>query len=232
MNINTLKKYWKELEHYKNGGSLYARIWFSDPNDGDTCYTIWYKVGEEGWTIDKVFNYDLEFDKIQIIINDEHVEFRKALAEGKIVEFKHPQVGYDEWEIVTHEHLFQSVVPGREYRIKPDEHKFKVEDWVIFEDNTKHKITEINKFSYTFDNNFSCGFETHTVLSMKHWKPKQNEFCWFWDKLDLKPFLSKFIENTKDGSFVSEGITFTSGRVISIYCEPFIGELPTNLKEK
>lgn len=90
MNINTLKKYWKELEHYKNGGSLYARIWFSDPNDGDTCYTIWYKVGEEGWTIDKVFNHDLEFDKIQIIINDEHVEFRKALAEGKIVEFKHP----------------------------------------------------------------------------------------------------------------------------------------------
>ena len=102
MNKELIKKYKTEFDHWLNGGKLLAK-----PNiKGWINY-----YGEDIWT---------HSAETLIVIDDEYSMFRKALIEGKIVEFKHPQVGDDEWEIVTPEHLFQSVVPGREYRIKPE----------------------------------------------------------------------------------------------------------------
>lgn len=185
MNKELIKKYKAEFDHWLNGGKLQARF----------VYDQWVEAPKDIFSFNAV--------NFVLVIDDEHVEFRKALAEGKIVEFKHPRVGYDKWEIVTPEHLFQSVVPGREYRIKPEEPKFKVGDWVIFEDNTKHKITEINKFSYTFNNNFSCGFETHTVLSMKHWKPKKDELVILKNKNDIISII-KYNGETNVHPFIGE----------------------------
>lgn len=123
MNIATLNKYWKELEYYKNGGSLQARVWISDPNDGDTSYTLWYKVGEEGWDINKVFSYTLDYDKLQIIMDDSYSIYRKALAEGKTVEVLH-YTGYKEFDQNPWK-LFAIGVstfdkPVENYRIKPE----------------------------------------------------------------------------------------------------------------
>lgn len=100
---------------------------------------------------------------------------------------------------------------------------YKPGDWLIDIKGNQRPINTIFKVEDEYTR--------YRVADVKLWQPRSGDWCWFWDKLDLKPFLSKFIENTKDGSFVSEGITFTSGRVISIYCEPFIGELPTICKE-
>ena len=102
MNKELILKYKTEFDHWLNGGKLRHKAYgkWEQTNNIWSCRTA---------------------DIAAVVIDDQYVEFRKALAEGKIVEFKHPQVGYKDWEIVTQEHLFQSVVPGREYRIKPEE---------------------------------------------------------------------------------------------------------------
>ena len=115
MNKELIKKYKVEFNYWLNGGELlYSYI------DDKLLWKSMDEIDKNTYPVYIRNPFQLSEHHI-IIINDEYVEFRKALAEGKTVEFKHPQVGYKDWEIVTQEHLFQSVVPGREYRIKPEE---------------------------------------------------------------------------------------------------------------
>ena len=162
MNKALIKKYKAEFEHWMNGGKLLIKMstgWEPIPLD----YT-WHLTGK------------------LIIINDEYVEFRKALAEGKIVEFKHHQVGYDEWEIVTPEHLFQSVVPGREYRIKPEEPKFKVGD-IVQNFESVYSILDEKTADYLNSNDY-CGPSTSLY----------NETDKIYDEYDK----NKYIHNKKN----------------------------------
>lgn len=200
MNKELIEKYNTEFNHWLNGGKLLSK----HSNDKN-----WYEAT------------DPSFNNVNVIyiINDEYVEFRKALAEGKTVQFHYinSTIGLDEWQTIkdVNELTFSHSIDL--YRIEPEEPQFKVGDWI--KNNSSNIV-----FRYTNDMlkpDLSC---------CEPWQPKPGEWCWFWDKLGLKPFLSKFIENTKDGSFVSEGITLPSGLVVSTYCEPFIGQLPSICK--
>lgn len=197
MNKALIKKYKPEFEHWLNGGKLLQKqINLVVPAEWEEFLEDW----------------DWPIDELVIIINDEYVEFRKALCEGKVIQIwdvikQHLSDAskdiYDwrDFKSFTRSSPFSSSID--KYRIKPEEPKFKVGDWVIFEDNTKHKITEINKFSYTFNNNFSCGFETHTVLSMKHWKPKQDELVILKNKNDIISII-KYNGETNVHPFIGE----------------------------
>lgn len=71
MNKELVNKYWKEFCHWKDGGKLlYTEDlveWCDVPNE--------YK-----WDIDVC-------DWVVLIINDEYVEYRKAVVEGKQLEW-------------------------------------------------------------------------------------------------------------------------------------------------
>lgn len=208
MNKELIKKYKAEFDHWLNSGKLLAKHY----NKGWINY-----YGEDIWT---------HSAETLIVIDDEYVKFRKALAEGKIVEFKHPQVGYDEWEIVTPEHLFQSVVPGREYRIKPEEPKFKVGDWVIH--NQKFKIV-----TKVVDGLIDCLDHSPARVMRKDtlelWDPKLGEWCWFHNGTVESLYFYKF------HSIIFEGYIADIEHVMTAqifkYCEPFTGNLPTIIKD-
>lgn len=56
------------------------------------------------------------------------------------------------------------------------------------------------------------------------WQPQLNEWCWFWCKDDTIPTLDKFKSRTGSTNYM----TATNGYP---YCEPFIGQLPSFLKD-
>lgn len=135
MNKELIKKYKKEFDHWLNEGYLLARVITSD--EDDFLYTIWYEVDNkvlalEEWTSDYLFNLtniQTNYYKPQFIINDEYVELRKALIEGKEVETKIYYSEYpsclrnaerrEEWHKFTNKDIFFG--PAKYYRVKPDE---------------------------------------------------------------------------------------------------------------
>ena len=62
---------------------------------------------------------------------------------------------------------------------------------------------------------------------MTNFKPQPNEWCWFWNVSDFNaPILSRFC-NMKDNLFKCTN----SKQILFTHCEPFIGQLPTILKD-
>ena len=220
MNKELINKYWEEFCHWKDGGNL-------------LCQTehlgTWYEVTDEKWD----FVCDITF-----IINDEYIEFRKALIEGKTIQHLDLDL---EW--VTWVAQVGFTLPLQHYRIKPGEPKFKVGDWVRHEDTSigvvKCIITlprgrDIEVY-WKLDKNGSplTGYNAgeHKSSKLTPWQPKPDEWCWFWNHED-NPILGQFIKNVNE-KYQMKSI---DGSVSSIYgdflnCEPFIGTLPTHLKE-
>lgn len=221
MNLETLKKYWNELEHYKNGGSLLARIWITDDNDGDESYTIWYKVGCECWDINKVFNYTLDYHKLQIIINDEYSIYRKALAEGKIIQINNSNpetwIDIDTDKLANYNPSF--------LRIKPDEPKFKVGDFVTpLNRNINYSVWQIDKVLSC--NTLVSGSTMLDPRTIQLWMPVKGEWCWFYDSKSNKcAVISQFKEKWKN-KFRSTTDTHWQ------FCEPFLNSIPSYFKDK
>ena len=140
MNKQLINKYKPEFDHWLNEGSILARVITSD--EDDFMYTIWYVVDSndlEKWKAEYLFNLtntQIEYYKPQFIINDEYVEFRKALAEGKTIEYLGQSSNL--WQELkdANFNLHQTC-----YRIKPDEPKFKVGDFVKVTPKSHRAIT-------------------------------------------------------------------------------------------
>lgn len=216
MNKQLINKYKPEFDHWLNGGKL-------------LCYTevdgLYYEVTDEKWD----FICDIGF-----IINDEYVEFRKALAEGKTIQIydvieQHPsdrtfdKFGWRDFKSFTSSSSF-SKTPDL-YRIKPDEPKFKVGDFVRYVYSTRARALEINNINgnrYYFTNSeMSC-----VEHELEPWTPVKGEWCWFYDSKSGKfAALAQFKEINND-YFIS--ITDASWK----YCEPFLNSLPSYLKDK
>lgn len=109
MNTELIKKYKAEFTYWLNGGSVLLGI-----RDSITSIIKWYP------SVTDPFEEESTSGELLVIINDDYCIYRKALAEGKIVEFRHEKMGFEDWTIVNEEHIFQNVVKGREYRIKPE----------------------------------------------------------------------------------------------------------------
>lgn len=203
MNKKLINKYLNEFVHRKDGGSILVK--YANPRDAEEGYEDWHED-------DEVWNSNLPY---LIIINDEYSHFRKALAEGKTIQYRNINIrGFEKWEDLK----TLSFNPNFEHRIKPEEHKFKVGDWVR-QGNFVTKVHRVESGYYYDKNN-----ESISVEKAVKWDPKEGEWCWFWDEHYTTAILAKF-ENISDGLFVEH-----NGNIFE-YCEPFIGELPTHLKD-
>ena len=209
MNKELIRKYKAEFDHWMDDGKLQVKF-VNDP---------WEEAPED------IFSYNAV--NFVLVIDDEYVEFRKALAEGKTIQHVSYTIG--EWVDFnkgfepTPSYTFLSTPEN--YRIKPEVHKFKVGDWVRSEEYGIIKLNTMNVDSYnTYPDTHKKGSGIYAEL----WKPKNNEY--FWYKNDLVKF---------DESQTNAGVLLQSARGCSYhvpanfekYCEPFIGQLPSNLKQ-
>lgn len=191
MNKELIKKYKDEFEYWllTNNCLLKTKV------EGN-----WIEVTESTWNLSE--------DNL-IVKNDEYVEFRKALAEGKTIEEYYCAWGHNGWTVFGGEFLNEA----DDYRIKPEEPQFKVGDWVRFSGIG-------NKLIKRFE-------DTDNPNEFKLWQPNPNEWFWAIHKY-YTPILVQFVKKDK-GVYIytvdgNEGGTFD--------CEPFIGQLPSNLKDK
>ena len=113
MNKELIKMYFKEFEHWLNDGKLQAKF----------VYDNWIEAPKD------VFSFTMV--NFILVIDDEYVEFRKALAEGKTIQMYCSYDGVTPfWDDMTE--VIKSigfVMTKENYRIKPEveEPKFKVE---------------------------------------------------------------------------------------------------------
>lgn len=121
--------------------------------------------------------------------------------------------------------------------------QFKLNDWVNITKQNHTRLLQLTKVEnirgsnmlYFGKNEYSI-FEERVNTTSTHlelWRPKEGEWCWFWDNDDL-PFL---LQATGEMVKTSNGYLYFSkqkqrhGNDASSNCEPFIGELPSFLKE-
>ena len=207
MNKELINKYKAEFDHWLAGGKL----------------LIMYSNDTLGWRDVTHFTWDPDcFGLEDIIINDEYVEFRKALAEGKII-----HVASD-----TKQSYYLNGTPGYLtttpnfslpvscYSIKPDEPKFKVGDWVRNKDShilfKLLKESDYDKGYFKTTNDNPKGYLTQISNStFELWKPQPGE----WVIPD---------SGISDDMFVVQ--QFDGVVPLPHRCEPFIGTLPQHLK--
>lgn len=237
MNKQLINKYKPEFDHWLNGGSLLARVITSD--EDNFMYTIWYTIDSnnlEKWKAEYLFsltNTQIEYYKPQFVINDEYIELRKALAEDKTIQLNEAEKFADSnrgWVDLSCKSLGKSThfFPVNYYRIKPDESKFKVGDFVTNESlKITRQITKVDDdFIYFKEGSWALPHMKEFSNKLSLWTPVKGEWCWFYDKTSNKySHLAKFNEMWKN-KFRST--TDTPWQ----FCEPFLNSLPSYLKDK
>lgn len=205
MNLELIRKYEKEFLHMLHGGKLKyftGKEWLS--------YS-----GVELWTAS---------NDLKIIIDDQYVEFRKALAEGKTIEYstianyKHPITRMDDLEV-----LIKANHSGKyTFRIKPEEPEFKVGDWITVNGPTgtfTECISGIADNTYTLSGTNIC----YRSQASK-WEPKEDEVCIFWDNGYNTAVITKLRDIVDTATYRTEHNYWDN-------CMPFTGILPPHMKD-
>lgn len=206
MNKELINKYKIEFDHWLAGGDL--------------LYTTNYDVTTFQWNPWRSKDNDeadmwnaIDIDKI--VINDEYSTYRKALAEGKTIEYtdlrNYPNVGG--WGTMRQIDHFNRGVEY--YRIKPEGYTFTEGTWVLVGNNTK-------PVQYTTEQ-----YPRNSGLAIKEWKPSRGEWCLFWNsEHSVRPKLAQYI-TTNDYGHVTSQYNYNTFD----YCMPFTGTLPEYLKD-
>lgn len=233
MNKELIIKYKIEFDHWLYGGKLQVKF-VNDP---------WEEAPED------IFSYSTV--NFVLVIDDEYVEFRRSLAEGKTIQ--HISATTGEW--VDFNKRFEPtpsytfLATPEYYRIKLEEPAFKVGDWVrvktdTFEyDGTARISKGVKRLSksdmWLFnENHYKCNPDNY----IEHWQPKPDEWCWFWNEPSDIPILAKLISieyflerpteyKVKTPSYISETVYSCMTYMYFKNCEPFIGQLPAILKD-
>lgn len=221
MNKELILKYKAEFDHWLNEGEVLACPISSKLNG----YAVdWQSIDENAHWNNKNIAY---------IINDAFVEFRKALAEGKTIQYNFGNFGTnkkdfpDIWKDLNLSIgiLADSACPEN-YRIKPEEPKFKIGDWVILNGKHKRVTKAVDGYIDSLDNQVAVIMKED---SLELWEPKEEEYFWY------KNDLVKFDEiKTNYGTLLNSirGCSYhTAEDNFKDYCEPFIGQLPTSIKK-
>ena len=110
MNKELIITYFEEFKHWLNGGKVLSK--YTLLAEWSDCQT------EDIWRIPSK-----DISKVLIVINDEYVEFRKALAEGKTLQMycKYDSI-HPIWDDMTETiKSIGFVMPKENYRVKPEE---------------------------------------------------------------------------------------------------------------
>ena len=213
MNKELIKKYSKEFNHWINGGKVLSKYTLLPEWSDNQTEDIW-----------RIPSKDIS--KVLIVINDEYVEFRKAFAEGKTVQYQ--DCFSKEWLDMKTDHFHGSSDKFYEgvYRIKPEEPKFKVGDWVVHNGVVKRVTKAVDGYIDSLDNQVAVIMKEE---SLELWEPKEEEYFWY------KNDLVKFHETQKNLGLLLQSARgcsyYPAEKNFEDYCEPFIGKLPSNLKQ-
>ena len=223
MNKELIKKYKAEFDHWLNDGKLLHKDEFGN---WENTRDIW----------------DLRSERIKaVVINDEFVEFSKALAEGKIVQYNFGNYGINRkdfpntWKDLD---LSVGILADRacpeNYRIKPEEPKFKVGDWVVNKTSKQRiikKVTSVYSDTVTVGDS-TVGINVMLIKDCELWQPKPGEWCWFYQNKREIPTLGNLKYFSDKDSFCAYSTPKASMSVKYFkHCEPFLGQLPTNLQD-
>ena len=209
MNKELINKYKPEFDHWLNGGSVLIN---SDLG--------WCPIAREfTWSCNISVN-------ALLVINDEYSEFRKALAEGKIVQYLGQYSNM--WHEVQEPDF--NLHPTC-YRIKPDEPKFKVGDFVRcvaqLQNASPLRITRLFQDNYHVMNS-KLSFLEYELIP---WTPVKGEWCWFWDKCTPhRPTLRQY--DIFPEGYGEENMFHDSEQNPFDFCEPFLKSRPSHLKDK
>lgn len=233
MNKALILKYKTEFDYWLNGGNVQAYyIKDSKPN-----WTTDEKCIEYGGydNFSRIIQNLLGTNDVLIVIDDEYVELRKAGADGKQL-----QVSYDNgkiWYDKSYKKISWS--SSQLVRIKPEAPKFKVGDWVRGKTSKQHtikKVTSVYSDSVTVVDS-TIGINVMLIKDLELWQPKEGEWCWVGYKLMKFNKLIKedysttfefiFPNRDADGYKIKEHILERHLQVV----EPFVGQLPSYLKE-
>lgn len=139
--------------------------WFCDnPEKG-----VWLRSPNGGWTFTRKPFWDIQCKYVQ---NDEYAELRKAQADNKIIEHKSPELNV--WYTKSKTSDFNTFT---DYRIKPDEPKFKVDDWVYTEEGYLGKI-----ISHIYNNLYNISGLRFNAKVSRLWTPKEGDVVIFLDE--------------------------------------------------
>lgn len=197
MNKEIIKKYKAEFGHWLDGGNVLV---YTD---------CWSDVGSSyKWGISNAH-----------IINDEYVEYRKALAEGKTVE---------NWNGSKHLDIGTSGTNFGNFsidslRIKPDEPKsFRIGDYVVCTDDTKGLVTKVRPSQVVYKDNKKT-YE-HCNINVKLWtleEASDDEWVCIIDRVNSTFFCREKSELT------SENYLYINRTKVDIV--PYIGQTAKEL---
>ena len=173
MNKELIKMYFKEFEHWIDGGNVQA---FYIKDDEPKWITDEECIEYEGHdNFSHIMQNSLEPDDVLIIIDDEYIHFRSALAEGKTVEYLDFR---DEWRNLKENCRKLEGVDLSRLRIKPEVHKFKVGDWVVHNGVIKQVTKAVDGLIDSLDNQVAVIMKDE---SLEPWEPKDGEWCIMYD---------------------------------------------------
>ena len=219
MNLELIRKYEKEFLHMLHGGKLKyftGKEWLSYSSP-------------EIWT----GNNDLK-----IVIDDMYLPYRTALAEGKTVQYKMGIIANSnepKWFDLTPKEFNSYKVKDfwdkdlgnikgvGNYRIKPDEPKFKIGDYVRYIHANSPKplqIVNINCERYYFEN-------AKIILRLdeiEKWEPRKGEVCIFWSDVTYSTVIGIFSNMNQEKYVTITTQTWSN-------CMPFTGTLPPHMKD-
>ena len=216
MNLELIKKYEKEFLHMLHGGKV-----LMGKKDSVTNTIKWYP---------SVLNPFVETsESILIVIDDIYCTYRKALTEGKKIQFFNTKERlYDSSKPL---HTWQDIdticthgMPS-DYRIKPEEPKFKVGDWITVNGPAgtfTECISGIADDTYTLSGTNICYKSQATK-----WEPKAGEVCIFWDNSHTNEVMIARYSHSERSFY------YPLKRPNTCYqnCMPFIGTLPPHMKD-
>ena len=221
MNKKLIKTYKTEFDHWLNGGNVQV---YYKKDDEPKWLTDEECIEYEGHdNFNHIMQNSLEPEDILIIIDDEYIEFREAIAKGKAVEYLDFK---NEWRDLKENCRKLEGVCLSKLRIKPERHKFKIGDFVIHNGVAKIVTKAVDGYIDSLDNEVAVIMKEE---SLELWEPREEEY--FWYKNDLVRFhetqtnLGLLLESARGCSYYPAEKNFED------YCEPFIGKLPSNLKQ-
>ena len=211
MRKETIIKYEKEFIAWCKGES----VLLGAPTSMHDRNLIWREVKDlDDWKpLDTVY-----------VLNDSYSIYRKAMAEGQIVQ---EQDYFNKQWLDMKTDDFHGASDTRYegvYRIKPEGPKFKTGDWVIHNGVAKRVTKAVDGYIDSLDNEVAVIMKEE---SLELWEPEDEKY--FWYKNDLVKFhetqanLGLLLESVRGCSYYPAEKNFED------YCEPFIGKLPSNL---
>ena len=221
MNKQLITTYFEEFKHWLSGGNVKT---YYKKDDEPKWLTDEECIEYEGHdNFSHIMQNSLEPDDVLIAIDDYYIKFRTAMAEGKIVEY----LGYkNEWKNLTENCRKLEGISIEDLRVKPERHKFKTGDWVIHNGVAKRVTKAVDGYIDSLDNEVAVIMKEE---SLELWEPEDEKY--FWYKNDLVRFhetqtnLGLLLESARGCSYYPAEKNFED------YCEPFIGRLPSNLKQ-